>query len=557
MTVSARVLASPFPSHQSLNDQDDEQDDIPGFLKRAASAQASKPIAASGKSAANLVLLAFASGYCLAYLFRSLPALISEALINELHLTPGNLGVLSAAFFLTTGALQLPIGVWLDRCGPRRVQGTLMFATVIGAALFASTDNIVLLTLARALIGVGAAGGFMAGLKAIALWYPRDRVAVANSWLVMLGSLGACLATWPAARVMAEIGWRGLFALLAGLMAAAALAILMLVPERPPQRHTAKSASSISILAIYRDAAFWRLAPLSALSVGSAWAFQGLWAAPWLRAVEGLGQDAIVTDLLVMAVTLAPTALLLGAAVVQLRRWGISAAGLFAFVTAFGMSAELALILRAPLPPLLPWLVIAGIGTVTVLSFTILGELYPASGRANAALNLLHMSAAFLVQSGIGFLIEHWGGKNGQSPIAYQFAFAAVLAAQFVAWCVFVWPRRTRHAEHFHVHRVHAMARELGVSAAAAMPYLQARQVWTARLDEARGQRRSWRLAGLIALTISGSLGLWILWDVMQASVISHVIKASELHEPGEIWRLPLPSLLTAPSSPSEPGNVP
>ena len=389
MTVSARVLASPFPSHQSLNDQDDEQDDIPGFLKRAASAQPSKPDAASGKSAANRVLLAFASGYCLAYLFRSLPALISEALINELQLTPGHLGVLSAAFFLTTGALQLPIGVWLDRYGPRRVQGTLMFATVIGAALFASTDNIVLLTLARALIGVGAAGGFMAGLKAIALWYPRDRVAVANSWLVMLGSMGACLATWPAARVMAEIGWRGLFVLLAGLMAASALAILMLVPESHPQQNAAKSASSISILAIYRDAAFWRLAPLSALSVGSAWAFQGLWAAPWLRAVEGLGQDAIVTDLLVMAATLAPTALLLGAGVVQLRRWGISAACLFAFVTAFGMSAELALILRAPLPPLLPWLVIAGIGTVTVLSFTILGEhvsrLGPRQCRAQSA----------------------------------------------------------------------------------------------------------------------------------------------------------------------------
>jgi MFS family permease len=260
MTVSA----SAFKSHQSLHDQSDEEDDIPGFFRRAASAQPPKPDAAHRKTAANLVLLAFASGYCLAYLFRSLPALISEALIKELQLTPGNLGVLSAAFFLTTGALQLPIGVWLDRYGPRRVQGTLMFGTVIGAALFAWTDNIVLLTIARALIGVGAAGGFMAGLKAIALWYPRDRVALANSWLVMLGSLGACLATWPAARIIAEIGWRGLFVLLAGLMAASALAILMLVPERHPQRNAAKSTPGISILSIYRDAAFWRLAPLSA-----------------------------------------------------------------------------------------------------------------------------------------------------------------------------------------------------------------------------------------------------------------------------------------------------
>ena len=122
------------------------------------------------------------------------PALISEPLIKDLKLTPGDLGILSAAFFFATAALQLPIGVWLDRNGPRRVQGLLMFSAVIGAALFALTDNIVLLTIARTLIGIGAAGGFMAGLKAIALWFPAERVALANSWLVMFGSLGACLA---------------------------------------------------------------------------------------------------------------------------------------------------------------------------------------------------------------------------------------------------------------------------------------------------------------------------------------------------------------------------
>jgi MFS family permease len=494
------------------------------------------------------VLLAFASGYCLAYLFRSLPALIAEPLTKELKLTPGDLGILSAAFFLATAALQLPTGVWFDRYGPRRVQGLLMFATVVGAVLFASTDNIILLTIARMLIGVGAAGGFMAGLKAIALWYPPDRIAVANSWLVMLGSLGACLATWPAAKIMAEIGWRGLFVLLAGCTAASALAILMLVPERRQLQNATKPASGISILSIYRDAGFWRVAPLSALSVGSAWAFQGLWAAPWLRAVEGLGQDAIVAYLFAMAAVLAPSALLLGVGVQHLRRRGISPAGLFALVTALGMSAELVLILRLPLPPLLPLLIVAGIGTVTVLSFTILGDMFPASGRANGALNLLHMSATFLVQSGIGFLIEQWSQENGQfPPIAYQSALAVVLAAQFAAWSIFVWPRRIRHAEHLHVHRVHALARELGLTAAAAMPYLQARQVWTDRLLDARRQCRSWRQAGLVSLTVSSSLALWVTWNSMQAAVAPHVLEIDNLHQPGEIWRVLPSTLLSAP----------
>ncbi|WP_088360736.1 MULTISPECIES: MFS transporter [Rhodomicrobium] len=558
MSVAAEASVRPFKSHEGRRDQVDEEDDIPGFFRRSASVRLPEPDTPSRKTAANLVLLAFAGGYCLAYLFRSLPALMSEPLTRELKLTPADLGILSAAFFLATAALQLPIGVWFDRYGPRRVQGLLMFSAAIGAALFASTDNIVLLTIARMLIGIGAAGGFMAGLKAIALWYPPDRIALANGWLVMLGSFGACLATWPAAMMMAEIGWRGLFLVLAGLTAASALAILMLVPERRRQRNAIKSASSISILSIYRDAGFWRLAPLSALSVGSAWAFQGLWAAPWLRAVEGFGQDVIVTYLLAMAVVLAPSALLLGMGVQQLRRRGISLACLFAFVTALGMGAELALILRMPLPPLLPWLIIAGIGTVTVLSFTILGDMYPASGRANAALNLLHMSATFLIQSGIGFFIEQWDAENGQfPPIAYQSALAVVLATQLAAWGAFVWPRRIRRAGHLRAHRVHALARQLGLTAATAMPYLKARQVWRVRLLDARRQRRSWRQAGLVSLTVSSSLALWMIWVSMQATVIPHVIKVRDLRQPGEIWRIPPSALHTAPSPQAASASAP
>jgi MFS family permease len=558
MSVADVGSALPFNFPRGLPDQSDKEDDIPSFFRRPASAEPRKPDGPPRETAAKLVLLAFASGYCLAYLFRSLPALISEPLTKELGLTPGDLGILTAAFFLATAALQLPIGVWFDRYGPRRVQGLLMFSAVIGAVLFALTDNIILLTIARALIGIGAAGGFMAGLKAIALWFPPDRVALANSWLVMLGSLGACLATWPAARMMAEIGWRGLFLVLAGLMAASALAILLLVPERRQRQNATKSASDISILSIYRDAGFWRLGLLSALSVGSAWAFQGLWAAPWLTVVEGFGQDMIVIYLFAMAGILAPSALLLGVGVQQLRRRGISPACLFAFVTALGMSAELALILRTPIPPLLPLLIIAGIGTITVLSFTILGTMYPASGRANAALNLLHMSATFLVQSGIGFLIEQWGAENGQfPPIAYQSALAVVLAAQFAAWGVFVWPRRLRCAGHLHAHRVHALARELGLTAGRAMPYLQARQVWIARVLEAHRQRRTWCQAGLASLTITGGLALWMISGSMQATLVPHAIEVSELREPGEIWRIPSSTLLTAPSQQPAAASVP
>jgi len=555
MSATAELSGLRLKSDERLRDEEHEDDDIPAFLRRPAPSAPQASQRLSCKTAASFVLLIFASSYCLTYLYRSLPALISEPLVKDLGLTPGDLGILSATFFLTTAALQLPIGVWLDRYGPRRVQGLLMIGAVLGAVLCASTDNIVLLTMARALIGIGVAGGFLAGLKAITLWFPPERMALANSWFVMFGSLGACLATWPSAWVMAEIGWRGLFLLLASLTAISLLAILVLVPEKKRQQTDAGHVNPISILSIYRDAGFWRLAPLSALSIGSSWALQGLWAAPWFGIVEGIDRHTIVIYLFVMAAALAPSALLLGIAVHRLSRRGISVVSMFGFVTALGMCAELALILQLPLPPILPWLAIAGIGTAMVLSFTILGQMFPSSGRANAALHVFHLIAAFLVQSGIGFIIELWTPIESQFPaIAYQSAFAVVLAAQFIAWCVFVWPQRIRIADHLHAHPLHTLARRLGGEAAVAVPYFQARQIWTVRLLDARQQCQAWRRAGLASLAVTGCLGLWLAWTAMDAKIVPHLVKVASVHEAGEIWRVPVSSSLTRAASPAH-GN--
>lgn len=91
----------------------------------------------------------------------------------------------------------------------------------------------------RTLIGLGVAAGLMAGFKAIVLCYPAERRAVLNGWMMMLGSLGAVTATVPADLLLDAIGWRGLFAVMAGLSALAALLILTRVPNqdlprRPP-----------------------------------------------------------------------------------------------------------------------------------------------------------------------------------------------------------------------------------------------------------------------------------------------------------------------------------
>jgi predicted MFS family arabinose efflux permease len=92
----------------------------------------------------------------------------------------------------------------------------------------------------------------MAGLKAIVLWFPPERIALANGWFIMLDALGAVTATAPAEIVLSHMGWRGVFAVLAVMTAVSALVVLLVVPER---RHSATPdtpGNALSIVAIYR-----------------------------------------------------------------------------------------------------------------------------------------------------------------------------------------------------------------------------------------------------------------------------------------------------------------
>src|SRR3954447_26083627 len=135
------------------------------------------------------VFLPFAAGYYLSYLFRAINALISDLLISDTGLGTANLGLLTSVYFLVFAAAQIPVGILLDRFGPRRVQSALLWFAALGAGLFAVSTGFLSFLIARAMIGLGVAGALTAGLKSIILWFPRERVALLNGYMIMLGSL--------------------------------------------------------------------------------------------------------------------------------------------------------------------------------------------------------------------------------------------------------------------------------------------------------------------------------------------------------------------------------
>jgi MFS family permease len=481
------------------------------------------------------VLLPFAAGYYLSYLFRSINALIAGDLTAELGLSAADLGLLTSVYFLVFAAVVLPCGVLLDRYGPRLIDSALLLLAAAGSLVFAVADGVATLLAGRALIGLGVAVGLMAGLKAIVLWFPPERVALANGWYIMLGALGALSATGPAETVVQVVGWRGLFAILAVASAAVSLTILLVVPDRKAPAQAAASPR-IGFLAIYLDPRFMRIAPLAALGVGTSFSLQGLWAAPWLADVAGLDRPAVVEHLTLMAAALAASALLLGAVAERLRRAGIPTELFLAAMLALSMAAQLALLLGLPVSSHLLFAVVAAAGAATVLSFAVLAQYFPkeVSGRANAALGVLNMGTAFGLQCLSGFIVALWPANGGRYPAeAHQAAMVAGLGLQLIALGVFFTPgRRLKTAP-----MAHAVARALGFGQA---PLPIARPVyasWTYQAELARRQRAAWAVAATASAALCVGLAATLLITISRPAVAFHIIEVAEPGAPSSKGR--------------------
>jgi outer membrane protein OmpA-like peptidoglycan-associated protein/predicted MFS family arabinose efflux permease len=388
------------------------------------------------------IFMPLVAGYFLSYAFRTVNGPLTGLLSNEFSLDAAQLGFLTSCYFITATIAQIPIGWALDAYGPGRVQGTMMLVAALGAALFAFAGTFFDLAVARALIGLGVAGALMAGMKANVMSFDNQRVALMNGMFVAVGAVGALATSLPLDWLLRQISWRDLFVGLSAASALSAALILWLVPSLPAPAH-AKGVSPIGLLQVVTDARFWRLAPLSALICGSAWAIQGLWAAAWLRDVAHMDASELANALFIMAAALCGGAFAFGVILDRLRRRGIGPDIVFVGLAIAVIAAEIALALHWPVPVFMILVCIGASGAATVVSYSITPQLFPSIsvGRANSALNVLHFGVAAVVQNLVGLVVSHWvTDAYGHYPEdAYGVAFLAVAALQATALLWFVW----------------------------------------------------------------------------------------------------------------------
>jgi MFS family permease len=146
--------------------------------------------------------------YILSQFFRAFLAVVAGDLRRDLALGPADLGSLSAAWFAAFALAQIPLGVALDRVGPRVTLSAVMLLAVLGAAWLALARGFGDALAAMTLIGLGCAPILMAGFYIVARLYPPHRFATMSSLLLGIGSLGDPLSAAPLASAIALLGWR-------------------------------------------------------------------------------------------------------------------------------------------------------------------------------------------------------------------------------------------------------------------------------------------------------------------------------------------------------------
>jgi len=386
----------------------------------------------------------FAAGYFLSFFFRNVNAVISKDLTAEFALSPSDLGFLTSMYLLAFAAFQLPLGVLLDRYGPRRVVAALLCVAAAGALIFALARDFTMLSIGRALIGLGVSAGLMGAIKAFTLWFPLSRLATLNGLYLAAGGIGAVSATAPAEAILGAFGWRALFGLTCGLSVAVAALVFFVVPEKelPGKGETLRDQVR-AFGTIFSSGVFWRIALPLVVCHAAYLALQGLWLGPWLYDVAGEAREGVAGYLFATALAYMAGSIFFGVAAdrfsERVSRLTVYKLGL---CISLAMFALLAARVQSGLGVILS---VYGFTSISAaLAYALLTPLFaPAlTGRLSTASNVLMFGFSFLFQWGVGAVLKLYPVAEGRyAPEGYSAALG-LLAALQLATLLWLLPLR-------------------------------------------------------------------------------------------------------------------
>lgn len=378
----------------------------------------------------------FALGYYLSYLLRTVNAVISPDLTRELSLSGADLGLLTSTYMLTFALAQIPVGIALDRFGPRRVEAALLLVTMLGAALFALGESLTALTAARGLIGFGVSACLMASMKGFSQWLPPVRLAGMTGLIMAAGALGALTASVPVELALPLLSWRGVFWVVAALSGLVAALIFFTTPDREEPAHGETLRGALGGAAqVFAARPLWQMAGHAAFFTGGFMAVQGLWAVPWMMQAGGLDRLQAADHLFLLGLGMLAGQLAIGTFAARLAHRGVPPLKLMHYGVAATLATEAAIIAGLG-PGRLLWLAFGLFSACGAQMYAVLtGYFAPRlTGRVTTAVNLIAFVGAFLIQWGFGALADGLVALGASGAAAMQATFALLVALQAASY---------------------------------------------------------------------------------------------------------------------------
>jgi len=398
------------------------------------------------------------ANFFMSQFYRSTNAVIAPQLLGDLSLSTEDLGLLSAAFFYAFGLAQIPITVFLDRIGARRMMTGLSLLGVVGAFVFSWADSLAVGVLGRALLGIGMACNLMGTLKLLTLWFDPLRFATLSGVVFALGTLGNMAATSPFVILVDWMGWREAIRVLGGLTLLLVMFFYAVVRDRP--RDAAESGHAASppenpahwladLRLLLRNKDYWIISYATFVRYGVFAAFQALWAGPFL--MEGIGLSPIPAGNLIFLINVGMlvSSPLWGAVsdrIIRTRKWlvcwGLGVITLLLALTA-GTGPDTGLTVLAAL--------LFGLGFFQpgALMYVQVKEIMPLrmAGTAMTGVNFFTMvGAAFFLQA-VGDFMQSLYPEASRSLPAFRTAFLVCAAFMAGVAILYAFTKDTRSQE--------------------------------------------------------------------------------------------------------------
>ena len=392
-----------------------------------------------------IVFILATSHFFLSQFYRTSNAVIATQLVQDLSLNTEGLGFLSASFFYGFAVTQIPIGLLLDKVGPRKLMTILSLVGIAGAFIFSVADSLSMGVIGRILLGIGMACNLMGTLKLLTQWFAPFIFATLSGLVISVGTLGNIVATTPLVILVEQMGWRQSFQLIAGINLVLTLTLYLVVRDQPASSSagTSAEASSISLkqavsnlALLLKDRNYWIISVATFVRYGTFAAFQALWAGPFL--MEAMGYSAVKTGNLILLMTVG---IILGSPF-----WGALSDRVFKtrkWIIVFCLAVLAAIVLALMLIPSDAALAVVAsfffafgfFSSAGLLMYTHIKDLMPIemAGAAMTGINFFNMMGPAIFLQGLGILMQRLYPDASRGPAAFDSAFLVCMVSLLAA----------------------------------------------------------------------------------------------------------------------------